>query len=80
MSTAHRTGAIPAGKVPLDYLMYMGEVKSKDLAEAAGVSLTEVSRWRRGMRPIHAEQRKKVAKFLKVTQVELGWEAEKANV
>jgi transcriptional regulator with XRE-family HTH domain len=74
MSTAQRTPAIPAGKVPLDYLMYLGEVKNSELVELLEVSASEVSRWRRGMRPSQADHRKKIARRLKVTQADLGWE------
>lgn len=75
MSNAQDTPLqIPVGKVPLDYLMYMREIPSKRLADETGVSTAEVSRWRRGMRP-REESRKRAAKFLKVSQVDLGWES-----
>lgn len=69
---------IPAGKVPLDYVMYMRDIKTRELAELLGVSSSEVSRMRRGMVP-KAELRKKIARRLKLSQAELGWE-EPANV
>lgn len=68
---------IPPGKVPLDYLMYMRGIKNQELAERTKIPASEVTRMRKGMRPSEARC-KAVAKFLKVSQADLGWEA--ANV
>jgi transcriptional regulator with XRE-family HTH domain len=70
---AHGKHQTPAGKVPLDFLLYMREIKNRDFAKAIGVSDQKVSLYRKGFRPT-PEISKRIAKELDVTEAELGWE------
>lgn len=63
----------PPGKIPLDYLLYMREIKGQNFAERIGVSGSRVSAFRRGLRP-PLEIQERIAKELDVTREELGWE------
>jgi Helix-turn-helix len=80
VSTAQGTPPeVPAGKVPLDFLLYMREdMSNTKLANLVGTNPQEISRMRRGMRP-KLEMRKKIAEAMGVSQAYLGWEVE-ANV
>lgn len=69
---------VPPGKIPLDYAMYLRGTSNVELAERLGVSKSEVTRMRQGMRP-NEKRRKQIARFLKVSQADLGWETEPAN-
>lgn len=71
---------VPAGKVPLDYVMYLREVSNRQLSQETGINEAEISRLRRGMRPYSKENRQqKIADALKVSLEDLGWEGEPVN-
>lgn len=75
MTTKQETPpAVPTGKVPLDFLLYMREdMSNTKLANLVGTYPQEISRMRQGMRP-KPEMREKIAKELGVSQEYLGWE------
>lgn len=63
----------PPGKIPLDHQLWLKEIRNRDLAKKTGISEQNVSRFRRGLRPSPAD-RKKIARALKLTEADLGWE------
>jgi transcriptional regulator with XRE-family HTH domain len=59
--------------------MWLREIRNKELAEKTGLSPQAISDYRRGLKP-PPERRKKIAKALKVTEADLGWEMEGVGV
>ena len=79
MSSRRQTPPVPPNKIPLDYFLWFWEIKSIDFAKQVGVSSQDMSRYRRGLRPTE-DKRKLIARKLKVSLADLGWETETANV
>jgi transcriptional regulator with XRE-family HTH domain len=67
--------ATPAGRTLLDYLLWSKRISTNAFAEIIGVSTSQVSRFRNGLRPNDDEVRAKIAAELGVTEAELGWES-----
>lgn len=70
----NRIQATPAGRTLLDYLLWSRRISTNTFAETIGVSPSQISRFRNGLRPTDDEIRAKIAKALKATEAELGWE------
>jgi transcriptional regulator with XRE-family HTH domain len=68
----------PAGKVPLDYLLWLREISNSAFAEQAGVERRLVSDYRRGKKP-PPEHRKLISEVLGVSEADLGWVVEGVN-
>lgn len=74
MSSGYST---PAGKVPLDYVLWLREIKTVEFAEQTGIDRRLIADYRQGKKP-PPDRRRKIAKALKLSEEDLGWVVEGA--